>query len=99
MTVIKNLGRHRDPPRRSHGKAREDVVALAWQEKRPGESASTPLNHAKMLHHLLAYKWSQVVGCFEQRASRTEGPKTDAKHEFEPMRAQLGPRATLPNTP
>jgi hypothetical protein len=68
-------------------------------KKRPGEPASAPLSQAKMLRHFLAYQWSQTVGCFEQRASRAEGAKNDAKHEFEPMRVQPSPIATLPNAP
>jgi hypothetical protein len=46
-----------------------------------------------------AYRWSQAVGCFEQRANRAEGAKNDAKHDFESMRVQPSPRATLPNAP
>jgi hypothetical protein len=69
------------------------------QEKRPREPASAPRSHTKMLRHFLAYRWSRAVGYFEQRASRAEGAKNDAKHEFEPMRGQPSPRATLPNAP
>jgi hypothetical protein len=80
-----------------HSAAR--MVALGSKKKRPGEPTSAQLSQAKMLCHFLAYRWSRAVGCFEQRASRAEGTKNDAKHEFEPMRAQPSPRATLPNAP
>jgi hypothetical protein len=73
------------------------MVALGSNKKGPGEPASAPLSQTKMLRHFLAYWWSQAVGCFEQRASRAEGAKNDAKHE--PMRTQPSPSATLPNAP
>jgi hypothetical protein len=75
------------------------MVALSNKKKRPGEPAGAPLSQAKMLRHFLAYRWSQAVSCFEHRASRAERAKNDAKHEFEPMRAQPSPRATLLNAP
>jgi hypothetical protein len=75
------------------------MVALDSKKKRPGEPASAPFSQVKMLRHFLAYRWSQTVVCFEQRASRAKGAINDAKHEFEPMRAQPSPRATLPNAP
>jgi hypothetical protein len=52
-----------------------------------------------MLRYFLAYRLSQAVGCFKERASQAEGDKSDDKHEFEPTGAQLSSRAILANKP
>jgi hypothetical protein len=52
-----------------------------------------------MLRYFLAYRLSQAVGCYKERASQAEGDESDDKHEFEPTGAQQSSKATLSNTP